>query len=307
MRHIVNRNKYNFVFSKSITPVLEVKNGDEITFYTKDALNGTVPHGEDVVLPDIDLKKANPITGPIYIKDAKPGDVLLVKIKEIKVNSLGYVVSNKSMGVVKGLVSKNLARNMKIENGLIHFSKNIKIPISPMIGTIGVAPLEGEIFSVYVGVHGGNMDNNDIKVGSIIYFPVFVKGALLSVGDVHASMGDGELTSGGVDTCAEVILEVGLIKDKKINRPIIETESSFVVTSNALDFYEANRLATLEMINLLKKSLNIKTVEAYYLVSICGDLKISQASDCPIGLTLRLAFPKNKMLLDRKKIFSKNG
>ena len=302
MPHIIDRDKYNFLFSKSIKPVLVAGAGDEIIFQTRDAHNGTVPDGVDVVFPDLELKDCNPVTGPVYVKNACPGDTLVVEVKDITLDPQGFVPSRKEMGIIHGLATGNLARNLKIENGLIDFSEEIKIPIRPMIGTIGVAPASEEIFSSRIGVHGGNMDNNDVKKGSKIYFPVFAEGALLSMGDVHASMGDGELTSGGIDICGEVLVQIDLIKDKRINRPVIETDSSVIVTGNAIDFYEANKLVTLEMINLLTGLLEINKIEAYWLISICGDLKISQAFDCEIGLSLRLSFPKIGRLMDKNPI-----
>ena len=302
MPHIIDRDKYNFLFSKSIKPVLVAGAGDEIIFQTRDAHNGTVPDGVDVVFPDLELKDCNPVTGPVYVKNACPGDTLVVEVKDITLDPQGFVPSRKEMGIIHGLATGNLARNLKIENGLIDFSEEIKIPIRPMIGTIGVAPASEEIFSSRIGVHGGNMDNNDVKKGSKIYFPVFAEGALLSMGDVHASMGDGELTSGGIDICGEVLVQIDLIKDKRINRPLIETDSSVIVTGNAIDFYEANKLVTLEMINLLTGLLEINKIEAYWLISICGDLKISQAFNCEIGLSLRLSFPKIGRLMDKNPI-----
>ena len=302
MPHIIDRDKYNFLFSKSIKPVLVAGAGDEIIFQTRDAHNGTVPDGVDVVFPDLELKDCNPVTGPVYVKNACPGDTLVVEVKDITLDPQGFVPSRKEMGIIHGLATGNLARNLKIKNGLIDFSEEIKIPIRPMIGTIGVAPASEEIFSSRIGVHGGNMDNNDVKKGSKIYFPVFAEGALLSMGDVHASMGDGELTSGGIDICGEVLVQIDLIKDKRINRPVIETDSSVIVTGNAIDFYEANKLVTLEMINLLTGLLEINKIEAYWLISICGDLKISQAFDCEIGLSLRLSFPKIGRLMDKNPI-----
>ena len=302
MPHIIDRDKYNFLFSKSIKPVLVAGAGDEIIFQTRDAHNGTVPDGVDVVFPDLELKDCNPVTGPVYVKNACPGDTLVVEVKDITLDPQGFVPSRKEMGIIHGLATGNLARNLKIENGLIDFSEEIKIPIRPMIGTIGVAPASEEIFSSRIGVHGGNMDNNDVKKGSKIYFPVFAEGALLSMGDVHASMGDGELTSGGIDICGEVLVQIDLTKEKRINRPVIETNSSVIVTSNAIDFYEANKLVTLEMINLLTELLKINKIEAYWLISICGDLKISQAFNCEIGLSLRLSFPKIGRLMDKNPI-----
>ncbi|MHB1347153.1 MAG: acetamidase/formamidase family protein [Candidatus Humimicrobiaceae bacterium] len=303
MRHLLDRDKFNFKFSKDIYPVARINSRDTVVFKTRDAHNQTVPKGKDVVFPDMDLKDTNPVNGPVYVNDSVFGDILALKIKKIKLGEEGFVPARKNMGSLKNIASKNLARNMQITDNLIIFSDEIKIPVRPMLGTIGVAPNGEEVYSVFVGNHGGNMDNNDIKEGSIIYLPVFVPGALLSAGDVHASMGDGELTSGGVDIPAEVHIEVELIKDRKLASPLIETKDSFIVTSFDSDFYNANRSATSEMIMLLKKSLRISDVEAYWLISICGDLKISQACDFPSGLTLRLSFPKINNRISRENIF----
>ncbi len=302
MGNIINRDNFNFLFSRKIKPVLTIESRDEITFHTRDAHNGTVPAGGDVHFPDIDLKECNPVTGPVYIKDAKPGDMLLVTIRDIKLDGKGFVPARQKMGIIHNLVEADLARNMAIKDGLIHFSDKIKIPIRPMIGTIGVAPADKEIYSAYAGTHGGNMDNNDVWIGSKLYLPVFVDGALLSVGDVHASMGDGELTSGGIDINAEVVLQTELIKNAKINWPVIETGDAIITTSNSDDFYEANKIAALEMINLLTRILGVTKVEAYWLISIIGDLKISQACGLEIGLNLRLSFPKIGRLSDQGSI-----
>lgn len=303
MKYILDRDKYNFKFSKNIEPVLTVNSKDTVVFKTRDAHNQTVPKGREVIFPNIDLKEANPINGPVYINNATMGDILAVKIKKIELGQKGFVPARNNMGSVKGITSENLARNMEIVDDFIIFSEKIKMPIRPMVGTIGVAPFDEDVYSAFVGMHGGNMDNNDIREGSIIYFPVFANGALLSVGDVHASMGDGELTSGGMDIQAEVHIGIELIKDKQLSSPLIETKDSFIVTGYDMDFYKANESATKEMIKLLKRTLNITNVEAFWLISICGDLKISQACDCPVGLTLRLAFPKISQLLSRENIF----
>ncbi len=292
MKHIINKDKYNFLFSKSIEPAAFANAKDDVVFHTRDAHNETVPSGRDVVFPDMELKDCNPVTGPVFIKNAMPGDILAVEIKKIKLAPQGFVPSRKDMGIIHGIPPGNLARNLNISNNLIDFSEEIKIPVRSMVGTIGVAPPADAIYSSMIGVHGGNMDNNDVRAGSIVYFPVFAEGALLSMGDVHASMGDGELTSGGIDIGAEVSVAVDIIKNKTIKRPLIETDDFIIVTSNAMDFYEANRIAVREMMDLLCKIYEISKVEAYWLISICGDLKISQAFDCEIGLSLRLSIPK---------------
>jgi amidase len=300
MKYSVDDTKYHFSFNKKHPSTIEVNSGDEIIFKTRDAKNRVVPEDGDVVLPNIPRNRTNPVIGPVFVRGATTNDVLKVTIINIKVGSVGFVQAKKDYGVLKGITDKYIARNLTIKKNLINFSKNIKIPIRPMIGTIGVAPAEGGILSVYPGPHGGNMDNNDIKENSIVYLPIFTEGGLFSIGDIHATMGDGEISTGGVDIDSEVTAKLEVIKNKRITRPIIETKDSIITTGYSNDFYEAVEMVTVEMINILTNGLEISKLEAYWLISMCGDLKVSQSCNSYMDLTLRLVFPKHERYLKWK-------
>lgn len=193
-----------FEFKRDQNPEISIDSGDEVIFSTKDAHNGTVPDapvGSDVVFPDLDIKVANPVTGPVFVKNARPGNVLKVTILQIKLSEKAFVVARPHWGAIHELVTKNTARIVGITNSLILFNEKLRFPIRPMIGAMGVTPEGGIGYSALPGTYGGNIDHNDIRVGSIVYFPIFVEGAGFGLGDVHASMGDGELSSGAIDIC----------------------------------------------------------------------------------------------------------
>lgn len=299
----VTRGQVHFSFSKGVEPVARVMPGEEVILETQDALCGTAPRGRNEIFPDPDLLRVNPVTGPLEIERVGVGDTLVVKIENIELASYGSIQAFRDIGPIPGLVDENRTRTIGIKEGFSVFDNNIRLPIKPMVGTIGVAPAEGEIPSVHPGPHGGNMDNNEIRPGAKIYFPVFVDGALFSLGDVHANMGDGELPGAGVDICADVTVTFDILKGKHIKRPIIETEKAYVVTSNAPNFNEASRIATEEMIRLLQAGLGVDPLEAFWLIGAAGNLVTCQACNGPIDLTLRLDFPKLEGQLEWKDIF----
>jgi amidase len=297
------REQVNFTFSKSIQPIARIKAAEKVIFETQDALCGTAPRGRNEIFPDPDLSRVNPVTGPVEIEGATQGDTLVVKIEDIKLANYGSIQAFRDIGPIPGFLKDNRTRTIEIKDGCSVFDYNIKLPIDPMVGTIGVAPAEGEIPTAHPGPHGGNMDNNEIKPGATVYLPVFVDGALFSLGDVHANMGDGELPGAGIDISADVKVTFDILKGRRIQRPIIETAKAYIVTSNASTFNEASRIATEEMIRLLQKGLGVDRLEAFWLIGAAGNLMISQACNGPMDLTLRLAFPKLEDKLTWKSIF----
>lgn len=303
MATILTRDQVNFTFSKSLLPMASVKPGEKVVFETQDALCRNAPRGRNEIFPDLDRLRVNPVTGPIEIEGAKQGDTLAVKIEDIRLTDYGHIQAFRGMGPIPGFLDENHTRTIEIKDGFSIFNDTIKLPVDPMVGTIGVAPMEGEVPTVDPGPHGGNMDNNDVKPGAVVYFPVFVDGALFALGDVHANMGDGELPGAGIDICADVTVQFDILKGRRIERPIIETDTAYIVTSNAPGFDEASRIATEEMIRLLQTGLGVDRLEAFWLIGATGNLMISQACNSPIDLTLRLTFPKLEDKLNWKNIF----
>lgn len=270
-------------------PIVIIKPGDTITVETLDCYSSTLG-SENYENNSLSRERINPATGPIYIDSAKPGDTLAVYILDILVDSKGLVRISPEFGVLKDFVKKDFFKIFSIHDGIVHFSDNIKIPINPMIGVIGTSPADKEVENSTPGEHGGNMDTHNIAKGSIVYLPVNVEGGLLSLGDIHASMGDGEVCGTGVETCAEVCIRVDVISNTLQKRPYIETEKAFYTISSAPTLEEALKIAVEDATILISNKLKLSFEDAYMLTSIVCNARISQVVN-PL-VTVRMEIPK---------------
>jgi amidase len=179
-----------------------------------------------------------------------------------------------------------------IRDGVVHFNERITFPARPMVGVIGVAPAGEPVHTFYPGPHGGNLDINELGIGATIYLPVAAPGALLAIGDVHASMGDGELNGGGLDIDAEVTVETALHSNLGWTRPVIETVDAWSVCANGPDLAAAIRQATSAMVTLLARRLEMSREEAFILVGAAGDARIGQAAGLDLDVTAYLRISK---------------
>jgi len=291
---VVTHDKIIYKFSGENEPVFTVNPGEEVVFETLDARGGRAVPGQVYTPPPRPpVERLNPATGPVAIEGAEPGDTLVAEIKEIKLGSAGYVFVSPNVGVLKDYVTiGTYAKPFRLEGNTIVFREDIRIPTRPMVGTIGVAPLGEGVVAFAPGIHGGNMDNNDVEVGSKAYFPVFVKGAHFALGDVHASMGDGEISGGGLDISSDVRVKFEVLKGKTIRRPLIESRDHMVTTFNAKDLNAAVRGVLEESVHLLTQHLGITNEEAIMFLSTAGDVRISQAADAGVDVTTRCRMPK---------------
>ncbi len=271
-------------------PIASVLPGDIFKVETNDCFFQQVL-SEEQDLKDLDYGRLNPATGPIYVEGAEPGDLLKVEIISIDVKDKGIAAVIPNGGLLGDQVTKSIIRIINIEDNHALF-QGVKIPISPMIGVIGVAPAkeDDEWTTDTPWKHGGNMDTKDIKAGSTLYFPVNQEGALLALGDCHALMADGEVCFTGLEIPAEVTLEVDLIKNKSVKWPLLETDEYTMVVASGDNLDHAVYEATSNAVEYIKNSLGIEWEEAYILASLSVDLKISQLVDPKI--TVRAAIPK---------------
>lgn len=284
-------NKVIYKFTNSMDHVEVVSPGEIIKVETNDCFFQQVCN-ENQILTEIDYDRLNPATGPIYVEDAEPGDLLEVKIISINVHNKGVAAVVPNEGVLGDQVTKPIIKVLDIEDGYAIFN-GIKLPIRPMIGVIGVAPAkeDGEWATDSPWKHGGNMDTNDIVAGSTLYFSVNQEGALLALGDCHAIMGDGEICFTGLEVPAEVTLEINLVKNKTTKWPLLQTGSHTMVIASGESLESALYEATSETVKLLKNALDLEWEEAYILTSLAVDLKISQVVDPK--KTIRAAIPKH--------------
>ena len=290
--HTVTRDHVVYSFSQHHRPVREVDSGDRICFETYDARTGTIRSEEDL-LDHPHPRGLNPVTGPIFVRDAEPGDTLCIDVLNVQLASQGFIAVKAGVGNLGHLAKRYMTKLIRIENHIAHFDDRLRFPVRPMIGVIGTAPAGEEVPTLYPGPHGGNMDHNDVKVGSRVCLPVFVEGALFSIGDVHASMGDGEVSMTGIEICAEVTVRVELIKGESISRPLIETDDAWITTGDAPKLVDAITIACEEMAQFLQHKLSIPFEKAYLLMSAIGDVRIGQVCDPDrFPATIRVVFPK---------------
>ena len=192
MATVLDKKSYIYEMSAKHAPTLKVSAGETVEIETYDCFLNQIQSAE-TAYNAIDWSQINPATGPVYVNEAKPGDILAVKIERIELADQGVMATGPQLGVMGHRIKDFTIKMIPIENNEAVFNEQIRLPLNPMIGVIGVAPEEGDISCGTPGNHGGNMDTTLIGEGATIYFPVFHEGALFSLGDVHAAMGDGEV------------------------------------------------------------------------------------------------------------------
>jgi len=290
MEKIITRDKLVYTMSRENKPVLEVESGATVIFETCDCFENQISSC-DQSIEKLDWSRINPATGPLCVKGAEPGDVLKVAIEKIEINDYGVMAAIPGAGIFGENIESSSIKIIPIKDGKAVFNDNIHIPCKPMIGVIGVAPEEGAIPNGEPGAHGGNMDNNKIVEGSVLYLPVFHPGALLSMGDLHAVMGDGEVMVTGVEIGGRVTVKVDIIKGRKLNNPILEYEDRIYTIASKEDLYQAVKTSAEDMLHLVMNKLGMGINEAGMLLSAVGDTEICQIVDPK--MTARFSIPKD--------------
>lgn len=283
---------YVYNFSAKNEPVKKVKKGESISFKTLDCFSNQV-RSEDQLVTSLDFNRVNPATGPVFVEGAEVGDILVVDLLDIEVEDKGFIATLPNTGPLYeegGLRTKEIP----IEDGHIVFN-DVKLPIKPMVGVIGVAPKEGEIACGFPGAHGGNMDCNKIIKGSRLFFPVNVEGALFQLGDLHARMGDGEIAGSGVEIPGIVKVKLDVIKDFKIEWPILETEDMWYAIGSDEDFSKALEYASRQVQDLICRTYGWDKTDAYLYMSAIGSFEICQGcKPSDLSVVVRFGIPKIK-------------
>ena len=257
-------------------PVLRISPGDRVITTTVNS--GARDLDEEQVTPG-----PNPQTGPFFIEGTEAGDTLVIHIERITPNRpLGYASSVVSANVVDPEFVRELPPRQNAhwsidqEHGIVTPLNasgrlaNVRLPLAPMLGCFGVAPMGGQAISTATSAeHGGNMDYRAFAAGTTVYLPVFAPGALFHLGDAHATQGDGEITGTGIEIFAEVEFSVELQKGKKIGWPRGETNDYIFTVGNARPLDQALQHATTEMIRWLGQSYGFDTRSASTLLGQC--------------------------------------
>ena len=232
------------------------------------------------------------LTGPVYVEGAEPGDVLEVNILSIELpldygynGCSGYLPENCETGVPAKIIPLD-RKKMTAE-----FLPGIVIPLKPFYGSIGIAPdpAMGRLSSNPPGRHAGNLDNRELVAGSTLYIPVFARGALFEIGDGHAAQGDGEVDQTAIETSLRGRLQLTVRKDMKLKWPRAETAADYISMATDPDLIIATKTAIQEMIDFLVSEKKLTPHQAYQLVSIAGNVAITQLVDKPnVGVHVKL-------------------
>ena len=287
-------------------PVLRVHSGDFIDVETMLTNTPTglerigvkaedVPqHLRDIVAQDTGSLRGpggHILTGPVYVEGAEPGDVLEVRIRSITLPiAYGY---NGCSGFVRELCERRGSTLIHLDRKKMtaEVAPGIVVPLRPFFGSIGVAPAPelGRVSSNPPGRHAGNLDNKELVAGTTLYIPVFVKGALLEVGDGHAAQGDGEVDQTAVETNLEGRIQVIVRKDMKLEWPRGETPTHWIAMGTDTSLVVATRTAIHEMVNFLQEKKGITRTQAYQAASMAADAHITQLVDGNVGVHMMIA------------------
>ena len=292
--HFLPSDKVHYAWNNRLEPALEINPGDTVVFDLREVTDNQItPTSTAAALSSIDWSRVYPLGGPVFVKGARPGDTLEVEVLDLHPKGWGWTGIIPGFGLLEEEFATPYLRIWDLSAGdHTTLQENIRIPLDPFCGTMGVAPAEaGEIPVMPPGVFGGNMDIRHLHKGARLFLPVQVEGALFSCGDCHAAQGDGEVCVTGIEAPMHVAARFWVRKDRTVPEPQFITpgpltrkydeKGYYATTGIAPDLMEAARKAVRHMIGWLTATHGLTPEDAYVLCSVAVDLKISEVVDKP--------------------------
>jgi acetamidase/formamidase len=290
--HEVRPDSFSYVWDQAIEPALEVEPGEAVLLHVRDASDEQINRdstAEDIAR--IDFSHVNPVSGPVFVKGARPGDTLAIEILEFRPGDWGWTALIPGFGLLADEFPDPWLRISTIDpaDGIVRFSDRVGVPLRPFPGTIGVAPeAPGEHPILPPSRWGGNLDTRHLTAGTTLYLPVGVDGALLSAGDTHAAQGDGEVCGTAVESAMDILVRMSVRRDLTVNAPQLDIPAgehlgtaAHVCTGVGPDLIEASRDAVRAMIEYLGEQHGLDREEAYATASVTCDLRILEVVDAP--------------------------
>ena len=294
--HTIHAHRHHHGWDNGFTPALHIAPGEVVTFETVDSSGGQL--GPAATLADLgrlDFARVNPVTGPVFVEGAQPGDALRVTVEHFGPSGWGWTANIPGFGLLADQFPDPALHLWSYETGTMApaaFGRFARVPLKPFAGTIGLAPAAPGHHSVVPPRRvGGNLDMRDLAAGAELYLPVEVAGALFSVGDTHAAQGDGEVCGTAIERPMTVTLRFDLLRGANLRFPRavlpgpvtrhIDAKGYDVTTGIGPDLMQGARDAVAQMIDLLAARHGMAPVEAYMLCSVCADLRISEIVDQP--------------------------
>lgn len=288
----VRRDQFHLAWDRSVEPVLRVGNGDEVTFDALDASGGQITATSTTAdLEALDFSRVDQAHGPIHVDGAEPGDTLEIELLEFAPGDWGWTAAIPGFGLLADDFPDATLRITRLADGFGELLPGIRMPLAPFCGVIGVAPAGERRSTIPPTELGGNMDTRHLTAGSVLWLPVAVSGALLSVGDGHAAQGDGEVCGTAIETPMRGRVRVTVRRDVRVTAPEFRTAGPLGLSTNTAGWFAADgvgpdlmiaaRDAVRRMIDRLGAEHGLTAVDAYLLLSVAGDLRISEIVDQP--------------------------
>jgi amidase len=294
VQHRLSRDQVIWAFGPDLEPVLEVEPGDTVTFETNDCFTGQI-RSEDDLVTEIDMGRINGATGPVAVMGAEPGDSLVAEILDVTPIDWGVATLIPGFGQLIDEVRAPLTRLFRVEDGMIRMNDRVSFPARPMVGVVGVATDGDTLSNGLAGRHGGNLDDHLHGAGARIFFPVRQQGGMFAVGDMHASMGDGEICFTGVEIAGEVTIRFDVLKAKQATWPVTELRDRWLPHATANDYGDALKLVSEEAARLLVDEHGFSLEDAFIFLSVACDAGVAQAcKPAPggFGTIARFSIPK---------------
>jgi acetamidase/formamidase len=294
--HTIHDHQCHFGWNNANQPVVRAAPGDTVEFHPVDSSGGQLTAKSTVAdIAALDFDKVNPVAGPVFVEGAEPGDALKVTLLSFAPSGWGWTANIPGFGLLADDFKEPALHIWKYDRQILApamYGPGGRVPLKPFCGTIGLAPAESGQHSIVPPRRmGGNMDIRDLGQGTVLYLPVEVRGGLFSVGDTHATQGDGEVCGTAIESPCSLTARFELEKGANLPFPRFTTPGPAArhfdgkgyeaTTGIAPDLMEATRAAVRGMIDLLTKRYGMSAVEAYMLCSVCADLRISEVVDIP--------------------------
>jgi acetamidase/formamidase len=301
----ISRDQNHLAWDPAIEPVASVGSGDVVEFDCLDASNGQITAASTTEsLATLVFDQVDQVTGPVSVDGAEPGDTLQVDLLEFAPADWGWTASIPGFGLLADDFPDGYLKITHLPGeGFVEFWPGIRLPIAPFCGELGVAPLTGPLSTIPPDLHGGNMDTRHLVAGSTLFLPIFHAGARFSIGDGHATQGDGEVSGTAIETPMRALVRLTVRKDLHLTGPefvaapdphaALRNGARYATDGIGPDLMQAARDALRRMIEWLGREHGLDPIQAYLLASVAIDLRISEIVDvpnfvvtahCPLGI-----------------------
>jgi acetamidase/formamidase len=290
----ISADQNHLAWDPSIEPVASVGSGDLVEFDCLDASNGQLDAGSTTeTLAELDFERVDQVTGPVEVAGAEPGDTLQVDLVEFEPADWGWTASIPGFGLLADDFPNGHLKITRLEAGArdVEFWPGVRIPLAPFCGELGVAPETGPRSTIPPDLHGGNMDTRHLVAGSTLFLPVFHPGARFSIGDGHATQGDGEVSGTAIETPMRALVRLTVRKDLHVTGPefvaaadphaALRDGARYATDGIGPDLMTAARDALRRMIEWMGREHGLDAMQAYLLCSVAIDLRISEIVDVP--------------------------